>query len=178
MGCLSMNLYHISEDSDIKIFEPRPSNDSWPNLKKSYVWAVSGEMIHNYYFPRNCPRVCWMIGPDTTEEEREIFRSYGSYRSIIHVEKRWKENIENTILYRYTFNIANFYPVDYSAGYYVSEEREEPINKVKICDSISCLNQAEVLLKYVDDLRRYQELSVEYTYRFSNIRMRCVNEEV
>ncbi|XMB67777.1 hypothetical protein RI065_04495 [Mycoplasmatota bacterium zrk1] len=166
-----MKLYHVSDNKNIEIFEPRSANKSWPGLYKQYVWAISSKMVHNYYFPRNCPRVCWMIGPNTSEDDKNYFKSFGEFKSLIFVKKAWEKTIEDTIIYRYEFDNKNFYPVDYSAGYYVSEREEIP-KLVEIVDLKEELKKSNVKLIFVEDLSKYQCESTERTFRFSNIRMK------
>jgi len=52
---------------------------------------------------------------------------FGSQCAIIAVEQRWKERIAACTLYQYEFSPRNFYPIDYCAGYYISEQAEVPI---------------------------------------------------
>lgn len=48
-------LFHVSEDSGIEVFEPRPAA-LFPNLGP-VVWAVAESHLVNYLLPRECPRV-------------------------------------------------------------------------------------------------------------------------
>ena len=169
-----MKLFHISEQAGIPCFPPRPADKqtAWPNLDKEYVWAISDEMIHNYFFPRNCPRVCWMIGPETTEEEKDRFRAHGAYRAIICVESHWQDPIAACVLYQYEFDPLHFCPVDYCAGYYVSEYPETPVRVTKLSAIFNLLEERHVLLEFVENLEPYRKRIAGSNYRFSNIRMK------
>ncbi|XMB85177.1 hypothetical protein RJG79_07050 [Mycoplasmatota bacterium WC44] len=172
-----MKLYHISDNEFIKEFETRKANQAWPNLNKEYVWAISSEMVHNYYFPRNCPRVCWMIGPNTNINDKDYISSLGDYRGVIFTEKSWEEEIHKTKMYRYRFDTSSFYPVDYDAGYYVSERVETPINLEIISNLLDELRESRIKVVFVDDLAEYQKQSIERSFRFSNIRMNYKNKK-
>ena len=79
-----MKLFHISKQSNIDRFIPRKSKEIWGY--KKYVWAISEKMLHNYLFPRDCPRICvgmdvavslseWIVEEDTRDKEALIFIS-------------------------------------------------------------------------------------------------------
>jgi hypothetical protein len=165
-------LHHISNRADITVFTPRPvqNRQAWPDLPP-VVWAVSGEMLHNYLFPRDCPRVCRMLGPQTTPAEIVRFREAGPYRAHIFVEEGWRERIVTAVLTLYTFAPDHFYVVDFNAGYFVSEEVERPLSTQTVENIPLLLRDAGVLLRFVPDLDRYQQENAHSSYRFSNIRM-------
>ena len=169
-----MNLFHLSQDQNIHRFVPRPiqNRQAWPHLPPKAVWAVSSEMAHNYYLPRQCPRVCRMPGPKTTRIEMQEFSQFGDYRAVIFVPEHWMAAIKQTVLYRYTFNPLYFYPVDFNAGYYISTRIEEPTAVQTIQDLPRALHEAQVLLKYVPDLTAYAQENLQSNFRFSNIRMK------
>jgi hypothetical protein len=169
-------LYHVSEQSDIAVFTPRPvqNRTAWPDLPP-VVWAVSGEMLHNYLFPRDCPRVCRMLGPQTTPAEIARFRDAGPYRAHIFVEEAWQERIETAVLTLYTFAPDHFYAVDFNAGYYVSVQEIYPLSHKTLHDLPQLLQNGGVRLEYTPDLARCQRENVQSGYRFSNIRMKNKN---
>ena len=168
-----MRLFHISDDATLTRFEPQSADTKiWPQLTRSYVWVVSDEMVHNYFFPRNCPRVCWMIGPDTTQEEKDRFRSVGDQRAIIAVEQGWKERIATCTLCQYEFSPRNFYPIDYCAGYYISEQTEIPVATKTLRKPLDLLAERGVRVEFHDDLESVRQMTANSNYRFSNIRMR------
>ena len=167
-----MRLFHISEEKGIKAFSPRPiKKEVFPKLKGKYIWAITDEMVHNYYFPRNCPRVCRMIGKDTTESEKENFYKYGRQKGIIFINQEWKDRIYKTILYRYEFDIKNFELIDYEAGYYISTKEEIPIAVIEISNPIRELELEGILINYTEDLEKYRIENAKSKYRFSNIKI-------
>jgi hypothetical protein len=53
--------FHVSEDGGIQRFEPRVSAHG-----ESLVWAIDGGHLRNYLLPRDCPRVTYYAGRQTT----------------------------------------------------------------------------------------------------------------
>jgi hypothetical protein len=51
-------LFHVSEDSGIERFEPRPSRYA----DEPVVWAIDADRLRNYLLPRQCPRVTYYAG--------------------------------------------------------------------------------------------------------------------
>jgi Family of unknown function (DUF6886) len=60
-------LFHISEEAGISRFEPRPSEYTADPV----IWAVDDERLRNYLLPRDCPRVTYYAGSQTTAADRE-----------------------------------------------------------------------------------------------------------
>jgi hypothetical protein len=66
-------LFHISEEPGITCFEPRPVKDGGPAV----VWAVHVDRLRNYLLPRECPRVTFFAGGQTSAANRELRRLPG-----------------------------------------------------------------------------------------------------
>jgi hypothetical protein len=66
-------LFHISEEPNIALFEPRPSPSFFESITGDVVFAISDELLHNYLLPRDCPRVTWYPSDTTTETDKERF---------------------------------------------------------------------------------------------------------
>jgi len=62
-------LFHVSEDSGIVEFIPRPSKYT----QDPVVWAVDDEKIRNYLVPRDCPRVTYYADAQTLRRTRRGF---------------------------------------------------------------------------------------------------------
>lgn len=88
-----MRLFHVSEESDIVKFIPRYS----PHTDKPVVWAISENKITNYLLPRNCPRIAFCAGKNTSPADRQYFLS--SSQQVIAIEALWYEQVTNTKLY-------------------------------------------------------------------------------
>jgi hypothetical protein len=55
-------LIHVSEESDIELFEPRRSE----YMDEPVVWAIDATRLCNYLVPRDCPRVTYYAGRTTS----------------------------------------------------------------------------------------------------------------
>jgi hypothetical protein len=62
-------LFHVSEQHGIELFEPRWSE----NAGKKVLWAIDADHLRNYLVPRECPRVTYYAGPQTTTADVERF---------------------------------------------------------------------------------------------------------
>lgn len=107
-------LFHISEESGIERFEPRPSKYA----NEPVVWAIDAARLHNYLVPRDCPRVTYYAGRQTTSADIERF--LGSSRAVVAVECGWLERLRSGRLYCYHLPPERFECIDECAGYYVS----------------------------------------------------------
>src|SRR5688572_1811468 len=107
-------LFHISEQSDIERFEPRASQYT----SGSVVWAIHVDRLCNYLVPRECPRVTYYAGKETTAADRERF--LGSSPAVIAVESDWLEKLRSCRLYCYHLPPETFECLDECAGYFVS----------------------------------------------------------
>ncbi len=52
----SMRLFHVSEEKDIRFFDPRPVTRRDLDQSKRYVWALNERYLPNFLTPRDCPR--------------------------------------------------------------------------------------------------------------------------
>ncbi|WP_337588357.1 DUF6886 family protein [Paenibacillus gorillae] len=64
-------LYHISEESDIAQFSPRPPA-AYPGMSP-VVWALDEAHLVNYLFPRECPRVIYALSDGVSDGDQERF---------------------------------------------------------------------------------------------------------
>jgi hypothetical protein len=89
-------LFHVSEDDSLQRFEPRlaPSPDA--GVEGLAVWAIAESHLENYLFPRDCPRICFRVGPGTSESDRDRFL-VGAERTIAF-ESAWLARVESTEL--------------------------------------------------------------------------------
>jgi hypothetical protein len=120
-------LFHISEQPGISIFNPRPSPSHFDNITGDVVFAISEELLHNYLLPRDCPRVTFYAGPNTTDIDKQRFMGDTSAKHIVIIESEWYERIKQTTLYCYEFAADGFMLIDECAGYYVSYKPAMPI---------------------------------------------------
>lgn len=56
-----MRLFHVGEDPNIKVFQPRLPNRKDLDPTVGLVWAIDEHRLPNFLTPRNCPRVAYHI---------------------------------------------------------------------------------------------------------------------
>lgn len=86
-----MRLFHVSEEENIQVFEPRlPSRD---DLDKTIglVWAIDEARLPNFLTPRDCPRVAYHVGKDTTEVDKKRFFTSSTVTYAVVNESKWFE---------------------------------------------------------------------------------------
>jgi len=114
-----MNLYHVSEEESIIVFEPRPVQKNSYGLSGNVVWAIDRAHVVNYLLPRECPRVCYFAGENTSGKDVQKFFPRQNNIRIVAVESVWLERILNAKLFLYEFPAESFRLADKTAGYYV-----------------------------------------------------------
>jgi hypothetical protein len=165
-------LFHISEESNIEVFAPRPSPSHFDSITGDCVYAISGSLLHNYLLPRDCPRITYYLSEKTTEADKEKFFGKSTAENIIIVESRWYQTIANTTLYCYEFSPQNFALLDECAGYYVSYQTETPIQTSVINNVVAELLSRNIELRFTPCLIELADDVVKSSLNFSIIRMR------
>lgn len=166
-----MRLFHVSEESNITVFNPiKPYRE---DLKESppLVWAINNTCLPNFLAPRDCPRVTYHVGNNTTKEDIEKYFSSKHSNHVIAIEHKWFEVIKNATLYLYEFDVTNFYLQDDIAGYYVSEKMETPISKIIINDLFTELFKRKIEIRIIPDLLKLCEEIKETSLNWSMCRM-------
>lgn len=166
-----MRIFHVSEESNIQVFEPRTPKRG-DIAETPIVWAVSEERLTNYLTPRDCPRVGYHVGAHTAEEDIDEYFSSNEHRHALIIESGWFEIMKNTTLWLYEFDPSGFYMQDEPAGYYVSESVQLPIAKLRIDDLFDELFRRECELRIVGDLHKIAEKIKYTTLDWSLIRMK------
>jgi len=165
-----MKLFHFSEEPTIQRFEPhvpRTQPEASP-----LVWAVDETHAPNYFFPRDCPRVCFWIGPRTTRVDRERFFGPSTAATVIAVECAWLERIQAARIYVYHMPPETFVPQDANAGYFVSNVAVVPSKVEPLGDPLQRLASASVELRLMGSLRPLKDALIHSTVPFSMIRLR------
>ncbi|MDR0266534.1 DUF6886 family protein [Paenibacillus sp.] len=145
-----MRLYHFSEESNIEIFHPRvkANRTDMPPV----VWAIDEEHQFTFFVPRNCPRIVYTRHEGMTEEDGIRFFGQTSADIVITLETRWYNRIVDTTLYRYELPSETFELFDGIAGYYISREIVEPIEKKEIHDPLQRLLSSGIDIRFTPDL--------------------------
>jgi hypothetical protein len=159
-------LFHVSEEPGIERFEPRPS----PYTAEPVVWAIDADHLRNYLLPRDCPRVTYYAGCDTTAGDTARF--LGSSPAVVAIENAWLERLRSCRLYCYHLPPESFECMDECAGYFVSRRPVVPARVQVIDDLLGALLERGVELRFAPNLWSLREAVVASTLRFSLIRMR------
>lgn len=166
-----MRLFHVSEESDIKVFEPRIPTREDLDQNKGLVWAINETCLPNFLTPRSCPRVTYHCNKDTSEEDKSRYFSSETINHVVAIEHKWFQIMKNTRLYLYEFDSRSFYLQDKCAGYYVSEITQVPINKIVITDLFKEIIKRNVEIRIVDNLWDLSEKIKKTTFNWSMCRM-------
>jgi Family of unknown function (DUF6886) len=157
---------HISEESGLERFAPRPS----PYTTEPVVWAIDTERLRNYLLPRDCPRVTYYAGEQTTPADRERF--LGASAAVIAIERTWWERVRTCRLYCYHLPAQTFECLDACAGYFVSRVPVVPSRVEVIDDPVTEMLRRGVELRLLPNLWALRDAVVVSTLQFSVIRMR------
>lgn len=166
-----MRLFHISEEDNIRIFKPRiPDRD---DLDKTVglVWAIDEERLPNFLTPRNCPRVTYHIGRNTSEMDKQKFFSSTTLSHVVIIEGKWFEIMRTTTLYLYEFDTDDFELQDNVAGYYVAKTAQVPKAKYELNDLLLELIKRNVEIRIVDNLWNIADKVKMSTLNWSLCRM-------
>lgn len=159
-------LFHVSEESGIREFEPRTSEYAIEPV----VWAIDASRLRNYLLPRDCPRVTYAAGRATTP--RDVERFLGSSAAVVAIEQAWLERVGSCRLYCYHLPPTTFECVDEGAGYFVSRVPVRPACVEVIDDPLAELMTRGVDLRIVPNLWPLRDAVVDSSLQFSMIRMR------
>jgi Family of unknown function (DUF6886) len=159
-------LFHVSEECGIQRFEPRPSQYA----DEPVVWAIDADRLRNYLLPRECPRVTYYAGPETTAAD--VDRFLGSSPAVIAVEKSWLERVRSCRLFCYHLPPERFVSFDECAGYFVCREAVVPARVEMVDDPVGALLGRGAELRFVRELWSLRDAVVASTLQFSMIRMR------
>jgi hypothetical protein len=159
-------LFHVSEESSIERFEPRPSQYA----DEPVVWAIDADRLRNYLLPRDCPRVTYYAGRKTSAADVERF--LGSSPAVIAVESAWLERLRSCRLCCYHMPPETFVCIDECAGYFVSRQPVVPTEVEVVDDLLAELLERGVELRFVPNLWSLHDAVASSTLQFSMIRMR------
>jgi Family of unknown function (DUF6886) len=165
-------VFHVSEESGVERFEPRPSQYTIEPV----VWAIDAERLRNYLLPRDCPRVTCYAGRQTTSADRERFLS--SSAAVVAIEPGWWERVRTCRLYCYSLPPQTFECLDECAGYFVSRVSVQLTFVEVIDDAIAALVRRRVELRVLPSLWPLRDAVIESSLQFSIIRMRNAHARI
>ncbi|CUX38785.1 hypothetical protein BN3590_01141 [Clostridium sp. C105KSO15] len=68
-----MRLFHVSEENNIGMFEPRIPERNDLDKSVGFVWAIDEQHLANFMTPRNCPRITYHVGEKTSVKDKRFF---------------------------------------------------------------------------------------------------------
>lgn len=166
-----MRIFHVSEEADIAVFEPRRPTRTDLDQNVGLVWAIDEARLPNYLTPRDCPRVTYHVGPGTTMADRRRFFSCSTVHHALVIERKWLKRLRETVLYVYEFDPAPFTLQDEVAGYYVATTTQRPQAKYRIDDLLDELVRRNVEIRITDTLWDIAEAVQSSTLNWSLCRM-------
>ena len=170
-------LFHISEEGNIQKFIPKPSPAHYDQINSDVVFAITGELLHNYLLPRDCPRVTFYAGTNTSHADKEKFLGSSAAKYIIAVEQKWLPAIQHCKLYCYEFPADTFSLLDECAGYYISYQQVNPIAVKRIDNTLDELFKRNIELRFLPNLHYLANEVAKSSLNFSIIRLRNATPE-
>jgi hypothetical protein len=161
-----VTVYHVSEEPNIEVFEPRRIDDAGEAL----VWAIDNAHLRNYLLPRECPRVTFSAGPRTSVADRERF--LGSSAAVVAIEAAWFPRMQSCRLFCYHLPANGFTSHDETAGYFVTRTAVRPVSVEYLDDPVSAILSRGVELRVLPTLGSLRDAVVASTLEFSIIRWR------
>jgi hypothetical protein len=138
------------------------------------VWAIDADRLRNYLVPRECPRVTFYAGRDTTNADVQRFLS--SSTAVVAIERGWLERLRSCRLYCYHMPAETFECLDECAGYFVSRVPVVPACVDVVDDPVAELRRRGVELRILPNLWSLRDAVVASSLQFSIIRMRNATE--
>ena len=167
-----MLLYHVSDQANIEVFEPRIPPTSSPANPGAVVWAVDEAHLVNYLVPRDCPRVTFHATSATTQEDRRRFLGDGLSRHVVAIEAGWLQRCVDAALWLYELPPFSFLCADGTAGYYVSSKAVVPTSATRDENPLQSLADFGAELRVMPRLGSLAAQVARSSLAFSCIRMR------
>ena len=163
-------LWHVSEDPGLTRFAPHRAATAVTD--EPLVWAIDTRHLPLYWFPRDCPRCTFWAGERTTATDAERFLA-GDRTARVHViEDRWLGRVASAKLQLYRMPQATFIESADTAGYWVSREPVDALDRVTIGDLVGRHAAAGIALHAVPELWPLWDSIVASTLEFSGMRLR------
>lgn len=168
---IAMRLFHVSEEPNINIFEPRLPKRKDLDRSVGLVWAIDEARLPNFLTPRDCPRVAYHVDCNTIDSDKKRFFSSSGISYAIVLESKWYQVMKNTTLYLYEFSMDDFVLQDDIAGYYVATKTQYPIEKYVLTDLLDELLMRSIEVRFVDNLWEIADTVKKSTLNWSLCRM-------
>lgn len=163
-------LFHVSEDAGIARFEPRPSPSPDSGVTGPAVWAIAETHLPNYLMPRDCPRICFRAGPQTTQAHGDRYL-LGAER-VVAFEADWLDRVRAARLALYEMPSATFEAGHPEAGYWISRQPVVPARVTIIDDALAALAASGTEVRVLQDFWPLRDAVIRSSLQFSIIRTR------
>ncbi len=164
-------LWHFSEDPRLWRFEPHVATTS--ENPDPLVWAIDTRHSPHFWFPRDCPRGCAWPTDLTTEQDRERFFGHSRATRLHVMEFAWVGRMMACQLYAYRMPFGTFQPInDQAAGYWVSREPVEAVERVEVGNLVQRHAEAGIELHITPDIWPFWHSVTSSTLSFSGSRLR------
>lgn len=160
----------MSEEAGIARFEPRPPPSTDAGVSDDVVWAVAESHLVNFLTPRDCPRITFRVGPDTTEEDKAQFLVAG--QPVVAFEAAWLARVQTCTLHIYEMPAATFREVLPQAGYWVSREAVVPLAVQVRGGLLRALTAAGAEVRVLQDFWPLYDAVIASTMDYSILRKR------
>jgi uncharacterized protein DUF6886 len=160
-------LWHASDDPNIEIFTPHRAPTA--QIDDDLVWAIDEEHLPAYWFPRDCPRATFWIGPRTAAADAAWLNGA---RRVHAIEWAWWERFRSARVYLYRLPAEPFTLHNGAAGYFVSRTAVSPLGRREIDNPVLEHARAGIELRVMNDLWPLWDRVITSTLEFSGIRLR------
>ena len=167
-----MRLYHVSDQAEIDVFEPRIPPTPTSAAPYPVVWAVDELHLVNYLVPRDCPRVTFHVSSTTTAADRLRFFGDAPPHPVVAIEAGWLQRATDSALWVYELPSDSFACIDETAGYYVSRKSVVAMSRRTIANPLSALAGAGAQLRVLPSLHALAAKVTGSSLAYSCIRMR------
>jgi hypothetical protein len=167
-----MRIYHVSDQADVDVFEPRIPPTPAPAASYPMVWAVDEPRLVNYLVPRECPRVTFYVSSTTTAGDRLRFFGDGPTHPVVAIEAGWLQRAIDAALWVYELPSHSFACIDQTAGYFVSRVSVVAISRRLVANPVLALASAGAELRVLPSLHALAAEVTGSSLAFSCIRMR------
>jgi hypothetical protein len=163
-------LFHVSETPGIARFEPRPPPSPDAGVTGEVVWAVAESHLVNFLLPRDCPRICFRAGPQTTPADRDRF--LGDANIVVAVEDAWAGRIGGATLHIYEMPPEDFEEALPEAGYWIARADVTPLAERVQGDLFQALKDAGAEVRWLMEFWPLADAVAASSLQFSIIRYR------
>ena len=167
---MALRLFHVSEEAGIAQFAPRPPPSPDAGVVGDCVFAVDEDHLVNFLLPRDCPRITFRAGPQTTLEDAERFLV--GAKMVVAFEAAWLERVACCTLRLYELPPQSFSLALPEAGYWISRETVRPSAEHLRSDLVEALIEAGAEVRILQDFWPLCDAVAASSLKFSIIRKR------